>query len=51
MVSREREAQISYKKESDMACKTVVRKVRKGKKPGPKTVSVGKHKRSKPKPC
>ncbi len=31
-----------------MTCKKVVRKVRKGKKPGPKTVPVRKHKRSKP---
>jgi len=32
-----------------MACKKVSRRVRTGKKPGPKTVDVRKHKRSKPK--
>ena len=35
----------------DMACKKVVRKVRTGKKPGPKTVPVRPHRRSKPAPC
>lgn len=34
-----------------MACKKVIRKVRKGKKPGPKTVPVKPHKRSKPGSC
>ena len=34
-----------------MPCKKVTRKVRPGKKPGPKTVPVKPHKRSKPKPC
>jgi hypothetical protein len=34
-----------------MACKKVTRQVRVGKKPGPKTVKVTPHRRSKPAPC
>lgn len=34
-----------------MACKKVVRKVRATPKPGPKTVPVKRHVRSKPKKC
>ena len=34
-----------------MACKKVVRRVRKGSKPGPKPVRVKPHKRSKPEKC
>lgn len=34
-----------------MTCKKTVRQVRTGKKPGPKTVTVHTHRRSKPAPC
>ncbi len=34
-----------------MACKKKLRQVRTEKKPGPKTVPVQTHRRSKPKPC
>lgn len=34
-----------------MACKSKTRQVRSGKKPGPKTVPVRRHKRSKPGKC
>jgi hypothetical protein len=34
-----------------MACTKKPRQVRDGKKPGPKTVTVDQHRRSKPSPC